>query len=77
MKPLKVRMVQPAEDAPVLTIRFDDLLRTTGWSKPTGYRHLPHLKKYHVRLPGETRGTLLIDYADLKSYLAKFEVAAK
>jgi hypothetical protein len=69
---MKVRLVQPSEDVPILTIRIDDVPRITGWSLPTVYRHLPHLKKYVVTMPGATKGTTLIDYQGLKDYLAKF-----
>jgi hypothetical protein len=71
---MKIRLVEPAEDVPVLSIRVDGALRITGWSKPTLYRHLPFLKTYHVKMPGMTKGTLLIDYQGLKDYLNKFTV---
>jgi hypothetical protein len=71
-KVLKIQLVQPEKDVPILAIRPDDVLRTTGWSKPTYLRHLPHLKSYHVLLPGTRRGTRLIDYEHLKRYLEQF-----
>jgi len=69
---MKIKLVEPVEDVPVLSIRVDDALRITGWSKPTLYRHLPFLKTYHVKMPGMKKGTLLIDYQGLKDYLNKF-----
>lgn len=74
---LKIQLVQPEKEVPIFTIRPDDVLRVTGWSKPTYLRHLPHLKSYHVCLPGMRRGTRLIDYEHLKKYLEQFAVGAE
>jgi hypothetical protein len=71
-KALRIQLVQPEKDVPILAIRPDSVLRITGWSKPTYLRHLPHLRSYHVLLPGTKRGTRLIDYEHLKRYLEQF-----
>ena len=76
-KALKIQLVQPETEVPILAIRPDDVLRTTGWSKPTYLRHLPYLRSYHVLLPGTTRGTRLIDYEHLKRYLQQFAEGAQ
>jgi hypothetical protein len=71
-KPLKIRLVQPPAEVPIFAVRPDDVLRITGWSKPTYFRHLRHLKTYNVLLPGMRRGTRLVDYEHLKRYLEQF-----
>ena len=72
MKPMRIKLVEPADSVPVLAIRIGDVARITGWSKPTVLRHVKFIKSYYVKMPGTNRGSRLVDYADLKNYLAKF-----
>ena len=77
VKPMLVRLVQPPEDIPILALRLEDYYRVTGWSKPTGLRHLKYIKSYYVKMPGLNRGTRLVDYKALQDYLAKFAEGQK